>query len=418
MHRATGRCGAALAALLLAACGRTPRLPEPVSSQVDFAAEVSRRAPKILEERHVPGLAVALVQDGRVAWTKGFGRANVGRYEKMRPNTVVEAGDLAQPLTAWGVWRLVEQGRLDLDAPVDRYLTHWHLPPSPWDESAVTLRRVLTHTAGLSLRTIAPTAARPQELPTLAQALAQLADDERAARAERAERIERGDSADENDALGDAAAGLRLVQAPGTGWRYSSGGYALLQLVVEETTHEPFADYMRAEVLQPLGLKSTGFAWRDDFRGRRATGYARDGRAVPPLLHPAPGASGLYTTVEDFAHWLAADLPGRRAEAARRGLLSTATIFRLHAPVPAARGPLGYWTLGGTRTDTLTNGVVYIAHGGAAPGFTTWFAAIPERGAGIVIFANREDAWSAIADLYCPWAETAGGGVPANVCGI
>lgn len=395
---------AAALAATLGACGHTPRLPEPVSSQVDFAAEVSRRAPRILAERHVPGLAVALVQDGRVAWVRGFGRANVAHYDRMRPGTVVEAGDLAQPLTAWGVWRLVEQGRLELDAPVERSLTRWHLPPSPWDESAVTVRRVLTHTAGLSLRTIAPSATRKQELPTLAEALARVTDGERSGR----------------DAPGDSAAapGLRLVQAPGSGWRYSSGGYALLQLLIEEVTHRPFADYMRTEVLQPLGLKSTAFVWRDDFRGRRATGYTRDGRPVPPLLHPAPGASGLYTTAEDFAHWLAADLPGRRAEAARRGVLSTPTIFRLHAPVASARGPLGYWTLGGTRTDTLTNGVVYIAHGGAAPGFTTWFAAIPERGAGIVIFANREEAWSAIADLYCPWAETAGGGVPASVCGI
>ena len=77
----------------------------------------------------VPGAAVALVRDGRLTWSEGYGQADLARGVAVTPDTVFQVGSISKSVTAWGVMRLVQQGKLDLDAPVERYLTRWHLPP-------------------------------------------------------------------------------------------------------------------------------------------------------------------------------------------------------------------------------------------------------------------------------------------------
>src|SRR5581483_9175023 len=98
----------------------------------------------------VPGVAVALVRDGRLTWSKGYGQADLARGVPVTPETVFQVGSVSKPLTAWGVMRLVQQGKLDLEAPVERYLTRWHLPRSPFDADGVTIGRLLSHSAGLN----------------------------------------------------------------------------------------------------------------------------------------------------------------------------------------------------------------------------------------------------------------------------
>ena len=125
-------------------------------------------------------------------------------------DTVFQAASISKTLTAWGVMRLVEQGALELDAPVGRYLTRWQLPPSPYNHDGVTIRRLLSHTAGLSLHGY-PGIAPEQPLPTLEESLS-------------------GGHPGAED--------VRVVSEPGTTYAYSGGGYTLLQLVVEEVTGE------------------------------------------------------------------------------------------------------------------------------------------------------------------------------------
>jgi len=145
----------------------TPRANSPVGAG---SAGVKGFAQRLDEDRwlaafEVPGVAVALVRDGRPTWAKGYGQADQARGIAVTPDTVFQVGSISKPVTAWGVMRLVQQGKLDLDAPVDRYLTRWHLPPSPFDADGVTTRRLLSHTAGLISQDYSSISARP--LPSL-----------------------------------------------------------------------------------------------------------------------------------------------------------------------------------------------------------------------------------------------------------
>ena len=179
----------------------------------------------------VPGVAVALVRDGQLTWSKGYGQADTARGVPVTPDTVFQVGSISKPVTAWGVMRLVQQGKLDLDAPVDRYLTRWHLPPAPFDADGVTIRRLLNHSAGLNSQDYSPIATRP--LPSLEQSLS-------------------GESGGVNARRGSDD--VRITMTPGQQRSYSNGGYTLLQLAIEEVTGEPFARYMQREVLDPLGM--------------------------------------------------------------------------------------------------------------------------------------------------------------------
>jgi CubicO group peptidase (beta-lactamase class C family) len=181
-----------------------------------------------------PGLAVALVHHGQVVWAAGHGVADRTTRQPVTPTTRFQAASLSKPVAAWGVLRLIEQGRIGLDEPVVSHLRHWRPPPSPFDADGITVRRLLSHTAGLSVHGYAgQTLDRP--LPSIAASLS-----------------------------GEAGGSfpVELLDAPGGRWLYSGGGYSVLQLLVEELTGRPFADVMQAEVLGPLGMTVSSFDWR------------------------------------------------------------------------------------------------------------------------------------------------------------
>jgi CubicO group peptidase (beta-lactamase class C family) len=191
---------------------------------------VARQA---LATSSAPGLAVALVHQGQVDWAAGYGVADRTTGQPVTASTRFQAASLSKPVTAWGVLRLVESGRIGLDEPVIGRLRRWRPPPSPLDADGVTVRRLLSHTAGLSVHGyVGQRADRP--LPSIAASLS-------------------GETGD--------GFPVELLDAPGRGWLYSGGGYSVAQLLVEELTGWPFADHMRVEVLGPLGMAASSFRW-------------------------------------------------------------------------------------------------------------------------------------------------------------
>src|SRR5215216_7639654 len=180
-----------------------------------------------------PGLAVALVQDGRPVWAAGFGLADPTSGRPVTAGTRLQAASVSKPVTAWGVLRLVEAGRIGLDEPVLGRLRRWRPPPSRFDAEGLTVRRLLSHTAGLSVHGyVGQTSDRP--LPSIVASLS-------------------GETGD--------GFPVELLEAPGQRWLYSGGGYSLAQLLVEELTGRPFTDYMQAEVLEPLSMTASSLHW-------------------------------------------------------------------------------------------------------------------------------------------------------------
>jgi CubicO group peptidase (beta-lactamase class C family) len=317
---------------------------------------VGATARQALAASTTPGLAMALVHHGQVVWAAGYGVADPRTGRPVTAGTRFQAASLSKPVTAWGVLRLVESGRIGLDEPVTGHLRRWRPSPSVFDAEGLTVRRLLSHTAGLSVHGyVGQPADRP--LPPIMASLAG----------------ETGDSFP-----------VELLAAPGRGWLYSGGGYSLLQLLVEELSGRPFADHMEAEVLVPLGMTASGFRWSRTAETARP--HDADGGPVPDFAFAEQAAAGLVTTAPDLARFGAAALAGPRGEPPGRGVLSPVMV---RLALTAAPGTEGRWGLG-YGLGYLPSGDLLAYHEGANRGWRAGLALLPDRRAGMVVLTNGD----------------------------
>jgi CubicO group peptidase (beta-lactamase class C family) len=338
-----------------------------------LARAVEDAARRALAGSTTPGLAVALVHQGRVAWAAGYGAADRVTGRPVTATTRLQSASVSKPVTAWGVLRLVEAGRIGLDEPVLGHLRRWRPPPSRFDGDGVTVRRLLSHTAGLSVHGYVGQAAdRP--LPSIAASLAG----------------ETGDSFP-----------VELLEAPGRRWLYSGGGYSVLQLLVEELTGQPFADYLWTEVLDPLGMTASSFRWSRTAETARPHDAA--GRPLPDFAFAEQAAAGLVTTAPDLARFLAAALAGPGGQPPGRGVLSPAGV---RLALTAAPGTEGRWGLG-YGLGVLESGDRLAYHEGANRGWRAGLALLPDRRAGIAALANGDDGGAVIDAVVQRWLEGA-----------
>ncbi len=223
----------------------------------------------------------ALILIERGAISAEYYSARAGSIDR---NTVFATASLSKWITAHAVMKLVEQGRLDLDRPVENYLTRWHLPASSFSSREVTARRLLSHTAGLTDGLGFGDYRLDEALPTLEEALA----------APRA-------------STNRPSAPITVGIEPGTAFQYSGGGYLLLELLVEELSGEPFETFVNREVLQPLGMVRSGYA---DLSAttNSAKSYDADGRPAPIYRYASRAATGFTTSAGDLVRLVLAQL--------------------------------------------------------------------------------------------------------------
>jgi CubicO group peptidase (beta-lactamase class C family) len=319
--------------------------------------------PQLMEQYKIPGVAVSLVQ-GEAVWSKGYGLADKEQGVPVAADTVFQAASISKAVTSWGVMRLVEKGQLELDAPVEQYLTRWHLPQSNYDPSGVTIRRLLSHSAGLSVHGY-PGWSPDLKLPSLEESLS-----------------------GNNGSGGE----LRIIMKPGTQFSYSGGGYTLLQLIIEEVTGETFSAYMQREVLDPLGMSHSSFEWQADLRPAMAIAYSETGVPLPNYLFTEQAAAGLYTTGPDLARFVAAEMPGPHGEPAGRGVLSPDTLTLMFTPVIQSQGL-------GQGVSILPDGSKLIQHWGANAGWRGAIQAYPEWAVGVVVLTNSDNGENLIEDV-------------------
>jgi CubicO group peptidase (beta-lactamase class C family) len=338
---------------------------------------LDRVVPALLERCRVPGAAVALVENGAVSPTAAFGWADPAQRRPVFGDTVFQAASLAKPVTAWAAMQLIEAGRLSLDAPIGNVLTGWRLPPAPFPAEAVTIGRIMSHSAGLSLSDY------PGEDPSLPAAPRAVA------------------------LFGPPDDALRQI-IPAGGFRYSGGGWSLLQLVIEELTGAPFATHMALHVLFPLGLAASAFGFTPAIACVIATPFAGDGSALPVYRYQAAAAAGLYATAGDLARFLAAHMTGRNGAPAGRGILSPAGLAALIAPRVATGGQDGLWPWYGSGYEIARrDGRRLIGHSGVNRGWRARMAALPDSGSGIAILTNSDNGGALIDALIEDWVRTA-----------
>ncbi len=318
---------------------------------------------EILGRRPTIGCAIGVISGGELVHFHGHGVADIADGAPITADTVFRVASITKTFTAIAALQLWEQGRVDLDAPASEYLRSYRLVPRDNRFRPVTLRHLMTHTAGIRevphasglLRPVFGEAVRPgRRVPPLAEAYRD---------------------------------GLLIDWEPGTRWRYTDHGPATVGQIVEDVSGQPFADYLRDHVFGPLGMTASGLSTAAPTGPRAATGYeigARGIKRVPAYGMATGGASCGYSSATDMARYLAALLGGgRNAYGAVLAPGTLATMYEQHfSPDPRIAGMgLGFW-LG------ETGGHRFAEHGGVLPGFHSQIFVAPDDGVGVMAFTN------------------------------
>lgn len=337
-----------------------------------FATLIETRAPQIMSEGRIPGAAIGLIERGHVTLAKGFGRADHAGTQPVSAETLFGVASISKTFAAWTCMRLVEAGRLPLDAPLIELTPRWPLPRSPYDMRGITARRLLSHTAGVSLGGYRLWEAG-SPLPTILESL---------------------------NGRTNGAGRVRLVRPPGQSYEYSSGGYTLLQWAVEALTGEPFGDLARRTVLAPLGLKDSTFATDPATVRRAAQVHDDEGRPAPQRVGPEQASGGLRTDCSDLLHFACVHFPSVGVPG--RGVLAPATLAQMVEPTPESLSAGGGYGLGYMVRKTK-RGVTVIGHDGSSQGgYKARMFMAPATADAIVVLTNSRtgDAFDPLIEAW------------------
>lgn len=331
-----------------------------VSGQVDSTFKLADR----MRYWHVPGVSIAVVDDFRIVWARGFGVTEFGGSIAVDTTTLFQAGSISKPVFATGLLRLVEQEKLSLDEDVNAKLKSWRLPESRFTEKEkVTLRRLLTHSAGLTVWGF-PGYAAGRPAPTVPQLL---------------------------DGVPPAnTPAVRNDTVPGARWLYSGGGITIAQLLATDVTGESFPALMKRLVLDPAGMTRSTFENPLPVARHReaASGHERIDIPVPGRFHTYPemAAAGLWTTAPELARWALAVTKSYNGQP--NGILTPdmarQMVFK-HQPT-GPRGGNGYYGLA-VGVDGDGDSIMF-RHGGRDEGFVADAVMWPKRGRGLFILTN------------------------------
>ncbi len=277
--------------------------------------------------------------------------------------------------TVYAVLQLVQAGRLDLDAPISTYLTQWQLPAGAFDAQQVTIRRLLSHTAGLTDGLGFGDYLPSESLPSLPETL----------------RHPRASS--------DSAVAIAVGRPPGSGFQYSGGGYLMLQALLEDVTGMPFATWMQDSVFRPIGMHRATYAYLGTLDNVSRSFDAR-GALVPTYRYAAAGATGLSASAHDLVAFAQAQV--RSAEGGAP--LHRVTLDRMRQPHARKLG-LDLWGLGVALYAPTTSGAYVYGHDGAnAPAINTSMRINPDNGdAVIVLVTGHPTLASAIGGEWTLW---------------
>ena len=307
----------------------------------DSGRALRQRLPALMDSAMIPGLALSIIDRGRVVWSGGFGARDPKGGRVTANRTVFEAASLSKPVVAYTALRLVDAGRLDLDKPLVDYTPYPDFRGDPRGQ-LVTAKMVLSHTTGL-----------------------------------------------QNERAGSDS--LRFSFTPGTRFQYSGEGYVFLGKAIEAITGSTLADAMRTLVFEPLGMTRSSFVWEARFDDDAAIGSGRFGeprKRTRPQVARAP--SSLQTTVSDYSRFL---------QAIQQGTGLKPDTWRLMMTPVADVAPGVNWALGWAIEKD--SGDTRLAHHGdnSDSGFTAFTLLDVRRQCGLVYFANSANGLSIVREI-------------------
>ncbi len=307
-----------------------------------------------LKVHKVPGITIGVIRDYKLEWAKGYGYADKEAKIPVTPQTLFQAASISKSLNAVGILKLVQEGKLSLDEDINTYLKTWH--PSA-DSGKITIANLLSHTAGLSVHGF-PGYEPGDTLPTVEQIL-----------------------------RGEKPANTREVKplfAPGVKMQYSGGGTTVTQLIETTVTGIPYDQFMRKEVLDPLGMTGSFYTQPapEDKKPLLATAYNMKGEPIKGKYHvyPEMAAAGLWTNPTDLSKYIIETqlaLEGKSAKVLNQAMTKT----RL-TPYKNKNSALGVF---------LINGQQYFNHNGGNEGFRCVYYGSLEGGNGFVVMVNSDN---------------------------
>ena len=365
---------------------QTPRrfasetLPEPRFADPARASKLAAAFPEIekafldrVERQHMPGAVVGIIIDGKLAWFKTAGVGDLKTKTPVTADTVFRIASMTKSFTAMSILKLRDEGKLSLDDPVSKYVPALaDLPYPTKDSPALTIRHLLSHSEGF-----------PEDNPWGDRQLAQTDDAIKAF----------------------MRAGIPFSNAPGVAFEYSNFGFAILGQVVTEVSGKPYPDYVREQVLKPLGMRASTFEQSQVPRDRIALGYRWEDNVwkdEPILAHGSFGSmGGLWTSANDLARYVSflmsaypprdeAELgPIRRSSAremqqAARWQPAVASRNTVDSPLGFSASTYGYGL--GVAQDCRFSHIV--GHGGGLPGYGSLMRWWPDYGVGMIAMGN------------------------------
>jgi CubicO group peptidase (beta-lactamase class C family) len=320
-----------------------------------ITATLEREVPKLMNAADVPGLSIAIVRNGELAWQHGFGFKDSIAKTPVTDDTVFEAASLSKPVFAYAVMKLVDSGKFDLDKPLNEYLPgNYDVGPDP-QLSLITARRVLSHTTGF---------------PNW-----------------------RG-----NDPQ------LKIYFTPGERFSYSGEGFVYMAKVIEHLTHEKFNDFMKKMVFGPLGMTSSSYVWEPGYENRKVSRHNSLGLPVDQNKPTEPNAAAsLHTTVQDYARFVAAILNGTGLKEETRKQMLTPQIrvgmggTNATGQPPEKLSPNVSWGLG-VGLQTTADGLSFW-HWGDNGECKAFVEAFDRQKIGMVMFANGSNGLSFISEI-------------------
>jgi len=321
----------------------------------------------------VPGVSVAVINDFKIEWAKGYGTKDVETGDPVNPDTLFQAASISKPVATSAALNYVEKGVLDLDEDVNTKLVSWKVPENDFtSEKKVTLRGLLSHTAGLTVHGF-PGYAQGREIPTLIQIL----DGEKPAN----------------------TAPIRVDILPGR-YRYSGGGYTVMQLLLIDVFKNPFPEQLKKITLDPLDMKRSTYEQPlpELLQDNAAVAHRRNGKPIKGKWHTYPemAAAGLWTTPTDLCKF-AIELMQSRAGRSNKLLSQSITNEMLTVVDTGSNYGLGLSVRG--KGDEFNFG-----HGGSNEGYRCYLVAYPEKGQGAAIMTNSDRGGRLNEEILCALA--------------
>jgi CubicO group peptidase (beta-lactamase class C family) len=322
-----------------------------------------------MKKRGITGLSLAIIDGGKIVREQGYGFTDKSGKTPVTASTLFQAGSISKPVAALGALHLIESGLLSLDEDVNAKLRTWTVPQNKFtDAHKVTLRLILSHSAGITVYGF-PGYAVGGPIPTLTQIL--------------------------NGEKPANTAAIRVDQFPGSQWRYSGGGYVILQQLVMDVTGKPFPQFMDKTVLKPLGMVSSTYSQplSDEMAGRAAKGYG--GIFGQPVngewhIYPEMAAAGLWTTAGDLGRFA---IGIQNAVSGQSNPVISQPLTQEMLTSQKNSDGLGLFLKSSGKT-------LRFRHEGVDAGFDAAMKAYAYLGKGAVVMMNKNDDGKAMSQIF------------------